>query len=182
MPITVLEAVALTAVVVLAFAWYLTYTAARLHRLHTRVEGSLAALDAQLVRRAEASVELANGQLLDPATSLLLVGAASDCLDAAADELTGLEWAEGDLAQREALESDLTVTLRHALDFLPSTPGEEDPVRRVRDAHRRVQLARRFYNDAVSDVQRLRAGPLVRAFRLAGHAALPRTVEFDDAL
>ncbi|GAB94798.1 hypothetical protein BJY21_000062 [Kineosphaera limosa] len=205
LPITTLEAVTLTAVVVLLLAWYLTYTAARLHRLHTRVEGSLAALDAQLVRRAEAAVELSNAQVLDPATSLLLASAASDCLDSAADELTNRDWAEGQLAQREALESDLTVTIRHALAFLDqpqaesqaesraepralsrapgpaTTPAaEEDAVRRLRDAHRRAQLARRFYNDAVSDVQRLRATPMVRTFRLAGHAALPRTVEFDD--
>ena len=41
-------------------AWYLSYGAARLDRLHARVEGALSALDAQLVRRAEATLELAN--------------------------------------------------------------------------------------------------------------------------
>ena len=44
------------AVVVAALAliaWYLSYTAARLDRLHARVEGTLSSLDAQLVRRAE---------------------------------------------------------------------------------------------------------------------------------
>lgn len=174
------EIVTLVVAVTVALAWYLTYTAARLHRLHTRVEGSLAALDAQLVRRAEAAVELANGGALDPATSLLLAGAASDCLDAAADDLTGLDWAEGELAAREAFESDLTVTVRHALGFLRDPDPEQDPGRRLRDAHRRVQLARRFYNDAVSDVQLLRGRPAVRAFHLAGHAALPRTMDFDD--
>ena len=34
-----------------------------------------------------------------------------------------------------------------------------------------VRLARRFYNDAVTDVQRLRRHPAVVAFHLAGHAA-----------
>ena len=46
--------------VLVIIAWYLTYTAARLDRLHVRLTGTLAALDAQLVRRAEASLELAN--------------------------------------------------------------------------------------------------------------------------
>ncbi|MCP5645321.1 hypothetical protein NL299_27245, partial [Klebsiella pneumoniae] len=67
--------VALVAVVLLA--WYLTYSAARLDRLHAKVEGSLAALDAQIVRRAEAALELGTAGLLDPATSLILVDAAS---------------------------------------------------------------------------------------------------------
>ena len=130
------------------------------------------------MRRAEAAVELANSGTLDPATALLLAGAASDSLDARADDMSGSDWAEGDLATREALESDLTVTIRHALAS-SGTPAS-DPTRRLRDAHRRVQLARRFSNDAVRDVQRLRREPEVRLFRLAGHAALPRTVEFDD--
>ena len=46
----------------------------------------------------------------------------------------------------------------------------------------RVQLARRFHNDAVTDVRRVRRKTVVRLFRLAGHADLPATVEFDDEL
>ena len=63
-------------------AWYLSYTAARLDRLHARVEGALAALDAQLVRRAEATLELVNSGALDPATALLMAAAASESLEA----------------------------------------------------------------------------------------------------
>ena len=37
----------------------------------------------------------------------------------------------------------------------------------------RVQLARRFHNDAVTDVRRVRRKWVVRLFRLAGHADLP---------
>lgn len=204
-----LEAVTLAVVFVVLLAWHLTYTAARLHRLHTRAEGALAALDAQLVRRAEAAIELANAGVLDAATSLLLASAASDSLHAAADDMRAGDWTEGELAQREAAESDLTVTIGHALGFLEARSADRSrseaeafeafeafeaseasegfvtppaPQTRLGDAHRRVQLARRFYNDAVSDVQRLRARPLVRGFRLAGNAALPRTMEFADEL
>ena len=53
---------------------------------------------------------------------------------------------------------------------------------RVREAGLRVQLARRFHNDAVKEVQRVRAKRVVRWFRLAGHADLPQTVEFDDTV
>lgn len=43
----------------------------------------------------------------------------------------------------------------------------------VVDAHARVQLAHRFYNDAVSDTRALRVRPLVQMFRLGGTARLP---------
>lgn len=197
-----LEIVFLVIVVAVLAAWYLSYTAARLHRLHTHVEGALAALDAQLVRRAEASVELANSGVIDPAGSLLLASAAGDSVEEG-DTLTALDWVEGDLAVREAVETDLTRALREVLapggESLPTSGPAETPasasaaampvtyadvpaVQRVRGAHRRVQLARAFYNEAVHEVHRLRRNPAVRVFRLAGHATLPRTVEFDDDL
>ena len=45
-----------------------------------------------------------------------------------------------------------------------------------------MQLARRFHNDAVTDVRRVRRKRVVRWFRLAGHAEMPRTFEIDDEL
>ena len=44
-----------------------------------------------------------------------------------------------------------------------------------------VTLSRRFLNDAVQATRLLRQGRLVRMFRLAGNAAEPQMVEFDDA-
>ena len=232
---SMLEIVTVVLVFVIVIGWYLSYTAARLHRLQTRVEGALAALDAHLVRRAEAAVELANSGLLDPATSLIVASAAAESLDNE-DTLTGLDWEEGGLAQRELVESGLTQALRlafpdgphgvngtnsvngtngtngtsgttdvndvndvkdertegavaphlHVAGQEPEGPEDnrsaEASLRRVLDAHRRVQLARRFYNDAVTDVQRLRRKAVIRGLRLAGHALVPRTVEFDDDL
>jgi len=37
-------------------------------------------------------------------------------------------------------------------------------------------------SDAVTDVRRVRRKWVVKAFRLAGHAAMPRSVEFADEL
>lgn len=163
-------------------AWYLSYTAARLDRLHSRVEGSLSALDAQLIRRAEASLELANSGALDPASALLIASAASDALEAGDEVYAG----------REAIESDLTEALAAALtpEVVALVDAENDGdgsvgaevLGRVLAAGQRVQLARRFHNDAVTDVRRVRRKAVVRLLRLAGHADLPRTVEFDDAL
>jgi hypothetical protein len=159
-------------------AWYLSYGAARLDRLHARVEGALSALDAQLVRRAEATLELANSGTLDPASALILAGAASDSLEAEAAHQS----------DREAIESDLTQALELALGEETLTHLRADEVvgspvlQRVAAANQRVQLARRFHNDAVTDVRRIRRNPGVRLFRLAGHAELPQTFEIADEL
>ena len=171
----------------LGAAWYLSYSAARLDRLHSRVEGALSALDAQLVRRAEATLELANSGALDPASGLILAGAASESLEAH-NERAGEDLLEGQhFAGREVIESDLTEALQIALppdvvEQLRTDPGlaGEAALGRVESAARRVQLARRFHNDAVKDVQRVRRKAVVRWFRLAGHADLPQTIEFDD--
>ena len=167
-------------------AWYLSYSAARLDRLHARVEGALNALDAQLVRRAEATLELANSGCVDPASALILAGAASDSLEADAEADADAE-AEHQTS-REAIESDLTQALELALgpEAMRNLRGDEAvgaPVlQRVAAANQRVQLARRFHNDAVTDVLRVRRSPVVRLFRLAGHAELPQTFEIDDEL
>ena len=163
----IVGAIALAVVI----AWYVSYGAARLDRLHTRVEGALSVLDAQLVRRAEATLELANCGALDASSALILAGAATDSLEA---DTT-------DQGSREAIESDLTQALELAL-------GDET-LRRLREDEavgapvlQRVELARRFLNDAVTDVRRVRRKPGVRLLRLAGHAELPQTFEIDDEL
>ena len=164
-------------VVIVLIGWYLSYSAARLDRLHARVEGSLNALDAQLVRRAEATLELVTTGELDPASSLMLAGAAGEALDAG-DE---------DASRREVAESDLTRALDLALspvavEHLRGEGLAADVLDRVAAANRKVQLARRFHNDAVTQVRRVRGKQVVRVFRLAGHAEMPRTFEIDDEL
>jgi hypothetical protein len=181
-------------VVVLALAWYFSFSASRLDRLHHRVEGARATLDAQLVRRAEAAIELATSGRLDPASALLVAGAASDAL--AAGEREG----PGDSAHtpdREQAESDLTEALAAALDVHAGGSGGSGGsdgrsgsgselgsgvLERLASAGNRVQLARRFHNQAVTDAQRVRRKRVVRWFRLAGRAELPQTFEMNDEL
>lgn len=172
--------------VLLALGWFLSYTAVRLDRLHHRLSATSAALDAQLVRRAEATLHVALAGGLDPASATLLAGAASRALESP----TG-PWTK---ARTEA-ESELTDVLRLAGEFIE--PNTEAPARAaepgqtgaadldsdfsvLRGAGLRVQLARRFHNEAVADVIRLRQRPHSRWFRLAGHAPMPQRVQFDD--
>ena len=53
---------------------------------------------------------------------------------------------------------------------------------RLATASYRAQLARRFHNDAVVQIRRIRRNVLVRFFHLAGRAPLPQTFEMDDEL
>ncbi len=167
-------ALAIVAVVLAALAWYLSFSATRLDRLHARVEGTVEALDAQLVRRASVVIELATSGLLDPAAALLLAEAARRARDA-------------DPVARPSAESELSQALCAAL--APDTLDAdvlEDPVGRqllaeLGAACRRVQLARRFHNDAVRATCAVRSNPLIRLFRLAGHARMPVSFEMDDA-
>ncbi|MEO6998544.1 MAG: hypothetical protein ABI112_10715 [Terracoccus sp.] len=164
--------------VIVVVGWYLSYTAARLDRLHVRLSGTLAALDARLVRRAEAALELANSGLLDGATSLILAGAAVDSLESPDEYGEAREIAENHLT--EALDVSLS---QHTVDNLRAqgTVGDEQ-LARIVSACTRVQLARRFHNDAVTDVRRVRRKWAIRLFRLAGHTPLPETIEFDDEM
>lgn len=175
---------ALGVLVVLALAWYLSFSAGRLDRLHHRVEGARATLDGQLVRRAEVAIELATSGLLDPATGLLLAGAAADALSAGEHE----EPADSvQAAERETAESDLSQALDVSLgadtvSLARTTEPGRELLDRVRSAGHRVQLARRFHNQAVADAQRVRRKRVVRWFHLAGRAGLPQTFEMDDDL
>jgi hypothetical protein len=123
--------------------------------------------------------------VLDAASALMLADAASGSLAAAEEADTT---APAFPAERESAESVLSEALSLALGHeATASLGEgsgygSELVARVGATGLRVQLARRFHNEAVTDVRRVRRKATVRWFRLAGHADLPRTVEFDDEL
>jgi hypothetical protein len=153
---------------------YVSWRAGRLDRLHARVDGARAALDAALVRRSSVALELAACGLLDPATSLLLAGAAHDAR--AAGEPT------------ERTESDLTRALRASVGqpgfraALAARGRGDELLAELEEAAQQVLLARRFYNDAVAVTLSARRRWLVRLLRLAGGAPLPEFFEIDDTV
>lgn len=178
--------VVLVIAVLAVIAWYLSYTAARLDRLHARLEGSVSALDAQLVRRADAVMELAHSGMLDPASSMLLVQAATASLDEADTAQVHDEVRElGIDRERAEVESQLTQILRatltaEAIRGVREHRGGEEVLQRVQQGGQRVNLARAFHDDAVRAVRRVRSQPLVRVFRLAGRTTMPQVVDFDS--
>ncbi|MFI9240038.1 hypothetical protein [Streptomyces cinnamoneus] len=152
---------------------YLSWTAGRLDRLHSRIDAARAALDAQLLRRASVAQELATAGILDPAASIVLYQAAHAARQAEEEH-------------REVAESELSQALRAVFGESPQVeavrqaPGGEESLGELTQAVRRVPMARRFHNDAVRAARALRRHRKVRWFRLAGHAPFPMAFEMDD--
>lgn len=159
--------------VLAAVGVYLSWTAGRIDRLHYRIAGARAALDAQLYRRTAIALEIATSGMLDPATALLIADAARRARDAAPED-------------REVAESDFTKALLAVFDEPADVRAFSEPpdARELLDelgaVTRRVEMARRFHNDTVASTRALRSRRRVRWFRLAGHAAIPETFEMVD--
>ncbi|HLR56038.1 MAG TPA: hypothetical protein VK096_04670 [Actinomycetales bacterium] len=166
------------ALVVVILIWLITGLASRLDRLHHRIAAASTALDAQLVRRASAALELVRLGVLDPAATLVIAESAARVLD-----MDGLSDPE-----RELAESELSQALRAGLsdeEFLAEIADGElgsSVVGALASAWVRAEMARRFHNDAVSHTRRIRRKILVRLLRLAGRAPMPVMIELDDDL
>lgn len=196
------EVTLLVAALLLLLLWFVWVFANRLDRLHRKVATSRSVLDDQLVRRASAAAELASSGLLDPVSSVLVGEAAWAALAAGGHGRAELVAAlpdldrtlgpgrpragAGDVVGPDLAESELSRTVREALAdddevaALMAQPGGAELVEALAGAWYRVQLARRFHNEAVAQAQRVRHKVVVRALRMAGHAPMPQTVEIDD--
>ena len=187
------EIAVIVAVLVLLIVWWVWITANRIDRLHRKVAASRAVVDTQLLRRASAASTLSASGLLDPVSSVLIGEAAWAAISAGRPETRGIAPLPAGIdpavtgADRGAVESELSATLREVLDDpaevaeVREEPGGGDLLDALADAWYRVQLARRFHNEAVAQAQRMRRGWAVRTFRLAGRAPMPQTLELDDA-
>lgn len=167
---------AVLGVLVVLFVVYLGMTAGRLDHLHRRIDASRATLDAHLLRRSTVCTELVASGLLDPAASLVLASAAHDASQADLPDL-----------DRMQAESDVTAALLAAIEPEDAEEIAEQPVGadlldELDAACRRVQLSRRFHNDAVRACRQVRRQRMVRLFRLAGRTPWPRPWEMDDTV
>jgi hypothetical protein len=157
---------AVVVVVVLVLAWT-AWTLTRLRRLQARVDRAWTALDTQLARRAALAEELGRDH---PGA----LGGASERLTAAARAAR-----TPPAGDRELAENALGRELR---DLPPELPGVPAALREdLAGTGTRVQLARRFYNDAVRDTRDLRRRRLPRLLRLQARRPLPRFFDIDDA-
>lgn len=149
--------------------WYLSFLATRLDRLHHRVETSWANLDVLLQKRAAIALEIAHSDLADPATSLLLTGAAYQARDA-------------DIKNRSMAESGLSGALGLLISdgLAHATQLEQSLLQELSALTAKIRVAISIHTDAVSSTVMVRRKFVVRTFRLAGTAPLPVTYEFES--
>jgi hypothetical protein len=153
-------------IVMLVMVWYLSFTATRLDRLHHRVETSWGNLDAALKTRSALTLEIARSNLVDPATSMLLLAAAHVAVVA--------EQSERADAEEELSQLLLSVLEEKALD------SDGEIFRELNSARDRLRIAIALHLEAVSRTQAQRKRPIVRIFRLAGRAPLPVKYPFEE--
>lgn len=159
--------IAAVAVAIVLTIW-VTFTLTRLDRLHARVDAAQAALDAQLVRRSAALLQLA-----DAPSGGLPPDVAAELAAVARDALTASE------AERRQAENRVGRAISDLGRHRELLPG--DGVAELSEAATRVLIARRFYNDAVRDTRTLRSQRMPRLLHLAGHRALPQYFDIDDS-
>jgi len=152
--------------VVAVLAWYLSFLAGRLDRLHHRVETSWEHLDALLQRRAAIALEISHSKELDPATAMLLTSAAYQAREA-------------NIIERSDAESSLSQSLKLiSLDSeFEIEPKIADELQRINE---KLGLAVTIHLEAVNSARALRSKFIFRIFRLAGHAPLPVRYAFED--
>lgn len=142
-------------VVVLAVAatLWVVFTAQRLNRLHIRTDSARQALEAALNRR------------------VAVASAIYPELRPIAQQAEDIGLGYHSFEQRADKERQLAAALRGIKGDRPEA---------IVDAEVRLQLAQRFYNDAVSDTRVLRVRPIVRVLRLGGTAGLPIYFELSE--
>jgi hypothetical protein len=159
----------LAALLVLLVAWYLTFTATRLDRLHHRVETSWANLDVLLQKRAAVALEIAHSDIADPASSMLLTATAYQARDA-------------NIQNRSQAESGLSGALGLLLEDSQhlATAADSALLTELSGLTDKIRVAIALHTDAVARTQMVRSKLIVRLFRLAGTAPLPITYEFES--
>ena len=163
------------AILLIFFILYLGMTAGRIDRLHRRIDVARIALDSHLLRRSGVTLELASSGYLDPASAVLISETAH-----AARLSTDLS-----STQRDSAESELTAVLNAVLDveavqMIDDSLGGHEILEEFAASARRVELSRRFLNDAVRACVQLRKQRSARWFQLAGHTPVPQTREIHD--
>lgn len=153
-------------IVMLVMVWYLSFTATRLDRLHHRVETSWGNLDAALKTRSALALEIARSNLVDPATSMLLLAAAHVAVVA-------------DQSERADAEEELSQLLLSLLEE-KALDSDGEIFRELNSARDRLRIAIALHLEAVSRTQAQRRRPIVRIFRLAGRAPLPVKYPFEE--
>lgn len=152
-------------IVLLLIVGLLIRYARRVDRLHRRVIQAHTTLDKRLRERRETVAALVANSQLDSADI---------------EELTAALEAANRVSDEQS-ESSLTRALRRYRNHAGSQLAENPQLARdLSDIAVQLSSARRFYNQEVEQVRRIRSRIFVRLFHLAGRAELPQTYDMDD--
>jgi hypothetical protein len=163
----------LPAIIFAVFAWYLSFVASRLDRLHHRAETSWEHLDALLQRRAALAMEIASHCDLDPATIFLI----NSCATAARRS------GQQDRSEQESALTEVLLMLVNSAQGLESSSALSGFEVFAEELTALTQTIRRsiiIHREAVDSAKRLRDKPIVKLFHLAGHAPLPIKYAFEE--
>jgi hypothetical protein len=163
--------IVLIAAVILTL-WWCSNLAGRLHQVHIRRDDLLISLRWQLVQRENLISKLLEDNTFGDAISSLL----SECVEKA-------NWAaDGQLEDYLLAESKVSQELRKVFsrDVAIESTSQFAIMQELAECCYRIELARRFHNDAVGAATLLHKRILVRIFRLAGNTKLPVALDMDD--
>ena len=159
----------LIVLIVVLFAWYLSFSESRLDRLHHRVETSWEHLDALLQRRAALALEISHLCELDPATEFLLTESAYVSR-------------EDSISDR----SDAERSLSESMSFLKSAAASGEVnipfplLEELTTLTEKITFAISIHLEAVTSVEKMRSRFIYKFFRLAGRAKLPIRYSFEE--
>ena len=170
--------IAVAVILLLIVAWRLSYRAGRLDRLHRRMDAARASLNNSLMLRSSVAADVAGRQMPDKDQARTIADATQRArrLSDATDEERGLAESELTRALSTAFADE------EAVAAVTESMGSSDLMDELGSATRRVEMSRRFYNDAVRATTAVRQQKLVRWFRLAGHTPWPHPFEMDDGM
>ena len=157
-------------------AWWLSMTAGRIDRVHIRKDDALNSLRLQLAWRASATSQLVSSGLLDPVSADILANEIERVSHASTRSLSEYLEAESEFTDALCRVFDEAEEVRELADSTRSALL----ISELASVCRRVQLARRFHNDAVGAAQLLRRRTVVRWLRLAGHTPWPSAIGLAD--
>ncbi len=156
--------------------WKFSSLAGRLDRTHVRRDNALNSLRQHLALRATSVARLVASGKLDERTTEELKSALEKILDESENTFRDYLTAESELTDVlcEVFSDQISI------DVFAKSTKDAKLLYELTRACKRVQLARRFHNDAVGASQLLHARTAVRLFRLAGHTQVPTAVDLDD--
>lgn len=152
--------------------WWASNLAGRLHQVHIRQDNLLISLRWQLIVRESLLSRLLEAGFFDVSARQTL----SDLIEQANRE------SDEALIHYLAIESQISGMLRDIFEGEIETQSTAiySIIQELAQCCYRIELARRFHNDAVGAAILLHRRLLVRLFRLAGNTATPRALDMDD--